>query len=497
MSTEKATGFMTIGRQGLTERPPQERIQDWQELYIPLPVAQLQQQGQRCMDCGVPFCHTGKVLNNMASGCPLHNLIPEWNDLVYRGLWREAYERLDKTNNFPEFTGRVCPAPCEAACVLGINQPAVTIKNIENAIIDRAFAEGWVIPNEPEKRTGKKVAVIGSGPAGLACADQLNKVGHQVTVYERAPLPGGLMTYGIPNMKIEKETVLRRIDLLKAAGIEFICNTEVGVDIAAEELRNQYDAMVLCGGATKPNDFFARTPGRNLDGIHFAMAFLTANTQSLIDSQLADGNYISAEGKNVLVIGGGDTGTDCVGTSIRHGCASVAQFEIMDRPPNERAANNPWPQWPKVYMLDYGQKEAKSLYGEDPREYAIFTKEFVGDENGRVKAVRTVQIQWEVGERGRRFTEIEGTEKEWPAELVLFATGFRGPEDPLLDGLGVQRDARSNAMAHFNEFATNQDGVFTAGDMRRGQSLVVWAIHEGRSAAREVDRYLMGETDLL
>ena len=496
MSTEKATGFLTIGRQGQPERPPAERIKDWDELYISLPVIQLQQQGQRCMDCGVPFCHTGKTVNNMASGCPLHNLIPEWNDLVYRGLWQEAYERLDKTNNFPEFTGRVCPAPCESACVLGINQPAVTIKNIENTIIDRAFEEGWVVPNAPEVRTGKKVAVIGSGPAGLACADQLNKVGHTVTVYERAPQPGGLMTYGIPNMKIEKETVMRRINLLRAAGIEFKCNVNVGVDIDAAELQAAYDAIVLCGGATKPNDL-ARVRGRDLDGIHFAMDFLSETTESLMNSGLEDGKYLSAAGKNVIVIGGGDTGTDCVGTSIRHGCETVTQFEIVDRPPDERAADNPWPEWPRTYNLDYGQKEAQALYGEDPREYSILTKEFLGDENGRLRAVSTVQVQWEVGERGRRFTEIAGTEKEWPAELVLLAIGFRGPENPLLDGLGVDRDARSNAIAHFNQFATNQAGVFTAGDMRRGQSLVVWAIHEGRGAAREVDRYLMGETDLI
>jgi len=496
MSTEKATGFLTIERQGVAERPAKERIQDWQELYIPLPVTQLQEQGQRCMDCGVPFCHTGKTLNNMASGCPLHNLIPEWNDLVYRGLWQEAYERLDKTNNFPEFTGRVCPAPCEAACVLGINQPAVTIKNIENAIIDRAFEEGWVKPFIPQTRTGKKVAIIGSGPAGLACADQLNKVGHSVTVFERAPQPGGLMTYGIPNMKIEKETVMRRIQLLKAGGIEFVCNTEVGVDYPAERLRDEYDAVVLCGGATKPNDL-ARVPGRDLDGIHFAMDFLSATTESLMSSQLADGNYISAAGKHVIVIGGGDTGTDCVGTSIRHGCARVSRFEIVDRPPDERAPENPWPQWPRTYKLDYGQKEAQALYGADPREYSILTKAFVGDENGRVKAVRTVKVAWETGERGRRFTEVPDSEEVWPAELVLLAIGFRGPENPLLEGLGVERDARSNAMAHFNEFSTNQKGVFTAGDMRRGQSLVVWAIHEGRGAAREVDKYLMGETDLL
>ena len=494
MSTPKATGFMTFDRHNANERDPQERLNDWNELYIHLPVIQLQEQGQRCMDCGIPFCHTGKVINNMASGCPLNNLIPEWNDLVYRGLWKEAYERLDKTNNFPEFTGRTCPAPCEAACVLGINRDPVTIKSIENAIIDRAFEEGWVRPNIPARRTGKTVAIVGSGPAGLAAADQLNKVGHTVTVYERAPRPGGLMTYGIPNMKIEKETVLRRIRLLEEGGIKFVCNTEIGKDVPAKELLDNFDAVVLCGGATKANNL--PIEGRDLDGIHFAVDFLSQTTESLINSKLEDGNYLSAKGKNVIVIGGGDTGTDCVGTSLRHGCESVNQFEIVPMPPNERAPGNPWPQWPRIYNLDYGQKEAKVVQGADPRTYSILSTEFVGDENGHVKMVRTIDIEWVTDEKGRRFNKIEGTEREWPADLVLLAIGFRGPENRVLEQLEIERDARSNAKAEFDRFETNIPGVFAAGDMRRGQSLVVWAISEGRGAARECDRFLMGETDL-
>ncbi len=464
-------------------------------MYIPLPMAELQQQGQRCMDCGIPFCHTGETLNNMTSGCPLNNLIPEWNDLIYRGLWKEAYERLDKTNNFPEFTGRVCPAPCESACVLGINADPVTIKSIENAIIDRAFEEGWVQPFVPKKQTGNKVAVIGSGPAGLACADQLNKVGHKVTVFERAPRPGGLMTYGIPNMKIEKETVFRRIRLMEESGIEFRCNTNVGVDIEVETLQREFDAVVLCGGATNANNL--PLPGRDLGGIYFAVDYLSQTTESLIQSNLANNNYLSAKGKDVIVIGGGDTGTDCVGTAVRHGCRSVTQFEIVEQPASERPADNPWPEWPRILKLDYGQKEAKALYGEDPRQFSILTTEFVGDENGQLAAIKTVDVVWSDDPHGgHRFEKIPGSEREWPAQLVLLAIGFRGPENPLLDALNVERDARSNAKAEFDEYVTNVDGVFTAGDMRRGQSLVVWAIREGRGAAREVDRYLMGETDL-
>jgi glutamate synthase (NADPH/NADH) small chain len=447
------------------------------------------------MDCGIPFCHTGTLLNGMASGCPIHNLIPEWNDLIYRGLWKEALERLHKTNNFPDFTGRVCPAPCEGSCVLGINAPPVTIKNIECAIIDKGWEEGWVVPTPPKVRTGKKVAVIGSGPAGLCAAAQLNKAGHLVTVFERADRPGGLLTYGIPNMKLDKEQVVfRRIRQMQAEGITFVTNTEVGGNYPAEKLRKESDAIVLCTGATKPRDL--PVEGRHLQGIHFAMEFLTANTRSLLD-QHRNGNYISADGKDVVVIGGGDTGTDCVGTALRHGCKSLVQIEILPRPPLERANDNPWPEWPKVYRLDYGQEEAAALFGADPRIYLTTVKKFYGDNEGRVKELLTVQIQWERNEKGQFVPkEVPGSERMIPAQLVLLAMGFLGPEQPLLDALTLERDPRTNIKADFEKYSTNIPGVFAAGDCRRGQSLVVWAFNEGRGAARECDRYLMGQTDL-
>ncbi len=490
----KPTGFMEYPRELPLARPPAERVHDWQEFHEHADGSLLQKQGARCMDCGVPFCHTGAVINGMASGCPINNLIPEWNDLVYRGLWKDALDRLHKTNNFPEFTGRVCPAPCEGSCVLGISEPPVTIKTIECAIIDRGFEEGWVVPQPPAVRTGKKVAVVGSGPSGLAAAAQLNKAGHWVTVFERADRIGGLLMYGIPNMKLDKNTVQRRIDLMAAEGVRFVTNTEVGKDYPAAQLREDFDAVVLCGGATKPRDL--PIEGRNLQGIHFAMEFLHANTKSLLDSGHEDGRFISAHDKDVIVIGGGDTGTDCVGTSMRHGCRSLVQFEILPKPPLERAPDNPWPQWPKVYKLDYGQEEAAALFGDDPRQYLIQTKKFVGDANGRVKELHTVRIEW-ARDNGRFIPrEIPGTERVFPAQLVLLAMGFLGPENQLLDQLGVARDERSNARAEYGRFATSVPGVFAAGDMRRGQSLVVWAINEGRGAARECDRYLMGETEL-
>ncbi len=492
----KPTGFLEFPRELPMVRPPEERIRDWLEFHGHGDEALLRKQGARCMDCGVPFCHTGTLLAGMASGCPINNLIPEWNDLVYRGLWREALERLHKTNNFPEFTGRVCPAPCEGSCVLGINEPPVTIKAIECAIIDRGFEEGWVHPEPPAFRTGKRVAVVGSGPAGLACAAQLNRAGHWVTVFERADRIGGLLMYGIPNMKLDKRIVQRRVDLMAAEGVKFVVNCEVGKDYPADQLKNEFDAIVLCGGATRPNDFFTKTEGRNLQGIHFAMEFLHRNTKSLLDSNHADGRYISAKGKDVVVIGGGDTGTDCVGTAIRQGCRSILQLEIVPRPPLTRAPDNPWPQWPKVYRLDYGQEEAKAIWGDDPRRYAVQTTRFLGDEHGRVRAIETVQVEW-VKDNGRTVPRnLPGTEKIYPAQLVLLALGFSGPENLLLDQLGVEKDPRSNAKADYGKYMTNVPGVFAAGDMRRGQSLVVWAIHEGRGAAREVDRYLMGETQL-
>lgn len=499
----KPTGFLEYERETPAERPPLERIHDFEEFHLHLSDRTLQQQGARCMDCGIPFCHTGQLINGMASGCPVNNLIPEWNDLVYRGLWREALERLHKTNNFPEFTGRVCPAPCEGSCTLGIIDPPVTIKNIECAIIDKGFEEGWVVPEPPVTRTGKNVAVVGSGPSGLACAAQLNKAGHWVTVYERADRIGGLLMYGIPNMKLDKERVVqRRVNLLTAEGVKFVTNCEVGTDIPAQQLLDEFDAVVLCGGATKPNDFFTKTEGRELKGIHFAMDFLRGNTKHFLDSRLKhskngdNGGYISAAGKDVVVLGGGDTGTDCVGTSLRHGCRSLMQLEIVEKPPLTRTADNPWPQWPRVYKLDYGQTEAAALWGEDPRRYAVQTTRFLGDDQGHVRALETIDVEWVV-ENGRRMPRnIPGTEKIIPAQLVLFALGFRGPEDTLLEQLGIERDQRSNAKAEYGKFQTSIEKVFAAGDMRRGQSLVVWAINEGRGAAREADRWLMGETNL-
>ena len=490
----KPTGFIEYLREIPLDRSAIERIKDWNEFHFHMPEDKLRTQGARCMDCGIPFCHTGQLISGMASGCPINNLIPEWNDLVYRGLWHEALERLHKTNNFPEFTGRVCPAPCEGSCVLGIHSPPVTIKNIEASIADRGWDEGWITAEAPEVRTGKKVAVVGSGPAGLCAAAQLNKAGHTVTVFERADRIGGLLMYGIPNMKLDKKFVQRRVDLLTKEGVTFKTNTEVGKDISAQQLTAEFDAIVLCTGATKGRDL--PIEGRNLKGIHFAMEFLHHNTKSLLD-QKWNGSFINAKGKDVVVIGGGDTGTDCVGTSMRHGCNSLVQLEILPRPPMERAKDNPWPEWPKVYRLDYGQEEAASVFGNDPRVYLTTAKKFVGDDNGHVKEVHTVEIEWGKDDQGRFVPkEIPGTEKIRPAQLVLLAMGFLGPEQPLLEALGVERDPRTNVKAEYGKFQTNHPKIFAAGDARRGQSLVVWAFNEGRAAARECDRFLMGKTDL-
>ncbi len=491
----KPTGFMEYQRELPTDLHPRDRILHWQEFHRPFPDEKLQEQGARCMDCGIPFCHTGKMLSGMVSGCPIHNLIPEWNDLVYRGLWEQALKRLLKTNNFPEFTGRVCPAPCEGSCTLGIDNPAVTIKNIEKAIIEKAYKEGWICPEPPGMRTGKKVAVVGSGPAGLACADLLNRAGHAVTVFERADRIGGLLVYGIPNMKLDKQVVQRRVDLMAAEGIRFVTCTEVGKNYPAEALLREFDAAVLCGGATKPRNL--PVEGRDLKGVHFAMEFLQANTRNLLGNALQDekSEVISARGLDVIIIGGGDTGTDCAATALRHGCRSLQQLEIMGCPPEKRLPDNPWPEWPKVLKVDYGQEEALALFGSDPRRYGMLTKRFIGDENGHVKGVHTVQVEWVNGENGRPYPrEIPGTEVTWQAQLVLLAMGFLGPEDFLLEQLGIERDERSNVRAEFDHYVTNIPGIFSAGDMRRGQSLVVWAIHEGRGVAREVDRYLMGST---
>ena len=492
----KPTGFMEYQRELPADRDPLERINDWNEIHKQLPEEELKKQAARCMDCGTPFCHTGMIINGMISGCPNHNLIPEFNELVYRGLWKEALARLKKTNNFPEFTSRVCPALCEGACTAGLATAPVTTRNIEYAVIEKAYDEGWIVPQPPAKRTGKKVAVIGSGPSGLACADQLNKAGHWVAVFERADRIGGLLMYGIPNMKLEKWVVQRRVDLMAAEGVNFITGTEVGRDYPADKLLKDFDAVVLCGGATKPRDLTVE--GRNLKGIYFAVEFLGVNTKSLLDSNLTDGKFISAKGKDVIVIGGGDTGTDCVGAALRHKCKSVNQLEIMPKPPLERSWNNPWPQFPRVYKIDYGQEEAAALYGDDPRHYCATAKRFIGDNDGRVREVHTVNVEWVKDDRGRLIpNEIPGTEKVWPAQLVLLAMGFTGPEGTLLDQLGIERDERSNVKAEYGKFSTNMKGVFAAGDMRRGQSLVIWAINEGRGAARECDRYLMGTTGLI
>jgi NAD(P)H-dependent glutamate synthase small subunit len=480
----KPTGFMEYPKKSVPYRDASERLGDFREIFTAPAEEHLRNQGARCMDCGVPFCQSD-------NGCPVDNLIPEWNDLVYQGRWREALDRLHKTNNFPEFTGRACPAPCEGACVLGITDPPVTIKNIENAIIDRGFAEGWVAPHVPKSRTGKRVAVVGSGPAGLAAAEQLNRAGHTVTVYERADRIGGLLMYGIPNMKLDKAVVDRRIDLLRASGIEFVTNADVGKNVDPAKVRAEHDAVLLTTGATQPRDL--TIPGREHGGIHFAMEFLTANTQSLLNSNLEDGRYIDAKDKRVIVIGGGDTGADCIGTSLRHGCRSLINLELLDEPPAKRAADNPWPLWPKILRTDYAHEESIARFGADPRNYAVVSKEFTGA-GGGVNSVRITRVEWRRTDGQLKMVEIEDTAENLEADLVLLAMGFLGPESYLAEALGVELDARTNYRATYGRFATSQPGVFAAGDCRRGQSLIVWAINEGRGAARAVDEFLMGES---
>jgi glutamate synthase (NADPH) small chain len=490
------TGFLQVERVLPEDRDPSARLVDWLEIHEHMPEEEIRKQASRCMNCGVPFCQSGmSQYAPEVAGCPVNNIIPEWNDLIYRGHWKQALQRLHKTNNFPEFTGRVCPAPCEGSCVLGINADPVTIKLHEFEIIEKGFKEGWVQPHPPARRTGKKVAIIGSGPAGLAGAAQLNQAGHEVTVYERADRVGGLLMYGIPNMKLQKEIVQRRLDIMAAEGIHFVTNTEIGKDLPAQQLKDQFNAIVIATGATVPRDL--PVPGRDLNGVYFAMQFLSRNTKSLLDSEHRDGEYINAKDKHVVVIGGGDTGTDCVGTALRHGCASVTQLEIMPQPADQRPENNPWPEWPKVLLVDYGQQEAIARQGGDPRGYLIMTKKLEGDKAGNVTAIHTVKIEWDRDANGHMIPkEIPGSEKVYKADLVLLAMGFLGPEGALLDELGVDKDSRSNAKAEYDDFKTSQPGIFAAGDARRGQSLIVWAIDEGRRAAREVDAFLMGHSYL-
>lgn len=482
----KPTGFKEFSREAAEYRDIDARLIDYKELYTEVDTERLKTQASRCMDCGVAFCQSP------SDGCPVSNACPEWNDLVYRGRWKDALNNLHNTNNFPEFTGRVCPAPCEGSCVLGSVDKPVTIKNIEFAIVERGFSEGWIQAQPPSFRTGKNVAIIGSGPAGLASAAQLNKLGHHVTVYERADRIGGLLMYGIPNMKLGKDVVDRRVNILKDEGVEFVTNANVGAtdsDYAIEKIKQESDVVLFCTGATNARDL--PIENRELNGIYPAMEFLKANTKSLLDSNLEDGNFISAKDKNVIVIGGGDTGTDCIGTSIRHGAKNVINFELLPQPSEDRAQGNPWPLWPKIYRVDYGHAEANERFGKDPREYCILSKGFIGDDNGNLKGIKTVNVEWT--NEGGQFSmkEIDGTEKVWDADLILLSMGFLGPEQYAIEPLGVEVDARSNYKAEYNKFTTNVAGVFAAGDCRRGQSLVVWAIDEGRRAAREIDDYLM------
>lgn len=484
------TGFIDHPRSSLLYRDPLERIKDWKEIARLPSEKVLREQASRCMDCAVPFCQNGSELAGMTTGCPVYNLIPEWNDLVYKGRWKEAYERLSRTNPFPEFTGRACPAPCEGGCVASLANDSVTIKNIERAIIDKAFEEGWVQPQIPGQRTGKKVAIIGSGPAGLSCAAILNQQGHTVTVYERADRVGGLLTYGIPKMKIEQNIVDRRIKLMQEEGIQFVPNMEVGKQITLEQLRSKNDAVVLCIGSTRPRDL--AIPGRELGGIHFAMDYLHVNTKSLLDSHFADGNVLSAEGKDVIVIGGGDTATDCVSAAMRQNCKSLVQFDIYPVRPHERTDGNPWPQYPVIHKVDTGQEEAASVFGHDPRAFATTALEFMSDENGNVAGIKSANIKTVLNKKGQKIREvIPGTEKMWPAQLVLLAIGFDGPETDMFNDSHITVDHRSNIAVKRGTYHTYEEGVFTAGDARRGASLIVWAIQEGKEAAMECHDYIM------
>ena len=488
----KPTGFMEYKREKGKEQPPLERIGNWQEYATRLSDESLKEQGARCMDCGTPFCHMGVEIRGTAAGCPINNVIPEWNDLVYKGQWKEALNRLHLTNNFPEFTGRVCPAPCEGSCTLAITDPAVAIKSIERTIIDKGFENGWVVPRIPTHRTGKKVAIVGSGPAGLAAADQLNQIGHTVTVFERADRAGGLLTYGIPNMKLEKDIVERRVNLLRQEGIDFILNTEIGKDITAEELRGQNDAVILCIGAQKQRTL--RLEGSDSKGIHLAMDYLTEVTKSLLDSNFADNKALNVKGKDVIVIGGGDTGADCVATAIRQGCKSVAQFGKHPQQELTRTEDTQWPRDPNIFTVEYAYAEVEAKHGQDPREYCIQTQKIVADKDGNVKELHTIQMEKILGEDGfHYFKELPGTEKVWPAQHVFVAIGFEGVEKGVPEHFGVKA-SNNRITASIKDFETNVPGVFAAGDARRGQSLIVWAIKEGRSVAASVHYYLTEAT---
>ena len=492
----KPTGFIEYNRKEAKASSPKERIKNFNEFHTPLPEEEQKCQAARCMDCGVPFCQSGMTIKGMTSGCPLNNLIPEWNDLVYEGNWERAYNRLHKTSNFPEFTSRVCPALCEKACTCGLNGEPVCTKENELAIIEKAYANGWAAAKPPVVRTGKKIAVIGSGPAGLAVADQLNTRGHNVTVFERSDRVGGLLRYGIPNMKLEKHIIDRKLDVMREEGVEFVVNANVGADVKAKDILKEYDAVVLACGASNPRDINA--PGRDANGIYFAVDFLTSTTKALLDNGLKEGTYISARDKNVVVIGGGDTGNDCVGTCIRHGCKSVTQLEMMPKAPDERAESNPWPQWPLVCKTDYGQEEAIAVFGHDPRIYTTTVKEFVKDKKGNLSKLITVSLESKVDEKtGRRMmVPVDGTEKEIPCEIVLIAAGFLGTQKYVTDAFGVELNERTNIKTDADSYATSVNGIFTAGDCHTGQSLVVKAIRQGRDCARAVDQYLMGYTNL-
>lgn len=492
----KPTGFMDYKREDAPAFSVKERINNYEEFHTPLSKEEQSKQGARCMECGVPFCQSGMMIGNAYSGCPLNNLIPEWNDLIFKNAWEQAYHRLKLTNNFPEFTSRVCPALCEKACTCGANGDAVTVKANEYGIIENAYIEGFAAPQPPKVRTGKKIAVIGSGPSGLAAADQLNRRGHSVTVFERSDRIGGLLMYGIPNMKLEKHVIDRKVDVMKAEGVEFRTNVNVGKDVKASQLLKEYDRVILACGASNPRDI--KVPGRDANGIYFAVDFLKSTTKSLLDNGLTDGTYISAKGKNVMVIGGGDTGNDCVGTSIRHGAKSVLQLEMMPKLPDERTEDNPWPQWPRVCKTDYGQEEAIEVFGHDPRVYQTTVKEFIKDKNGNLKSAVLVKLQPEKDKKTGRMMmkEVAGSEYSVDVELVLIAAGFLGSESYVTKAFGVETNARTNVATPDGSFRTNVENIFAAGDMRRGQSLVVWAIREGRDVAREVDESLMGYTNL-